>query len=269
MLKDVFAGIESEGELVADITDLSKEEKITPTDSKPEIKTEEKKEEEKEAPQGETEEQKKEREDKDALEKQKTEDELPFHKHPRFKALVDEKNAYKAKLDELEKFKEETETKLKSIETKPDSDIPEWFVEVFGENPEAYAQYQDQNKTDRDSLKSELLAELKQSSSKADADLVEGQKYIDDQVELIKEKGITFDRNSLMKAMNDEPIFNKDGNLDFITKARMLELESKSDPEKGKIIKRKISEDGTKSGEEEKPRTYRTPEEMRRTPWGA
>jgi hypothetical protein len=271
MLKDIFAGIESEGELVNDITDLSKEEKLTPTDSKPEIKTEEKKEEEeKEAPQGETEEQKKEREDKEALEKQKTEDELPFHKHPRFKALVDEKNSYKAKLEELEKFKEETETKLKSIETKPDnSDIPIWFVEVFGENPEAWTKYQEQNNTDREALKAEMLAELKQSSTKEEESIVEGKKYIDDQIELIKEKGITFDRNALMKAMNDAPIFDKDGNLDFITKAELLELKGKKDPEKKTIIKKKISEDGTQSGDEQKPRTYKTPEEVRGMSWNS
>ena len=268
MLKDVFAGIESEGELVNDITDLSKEEKLTPTDSKPEIKTEEEVEERK-APQGETEEQKKEREDKEALEKQKTEDELPFHKHPRFKALVDEKNSYKSKLEELEKFKEDTENKLKSIETKPDSDIPGWFVEIFGENPEAWTKYQDQNKSERESLKAELLAELKQSSTKEEESIVEGRKYIDDQIELLKEKGITFDRNALMKAMNDAPIFDKDGNLDFITKAELLELKGKKDPEKKTNLKKKISEDGTQSGDEQKPRTYKTPEEMRRTPWGS
>lgn len=269
MLKDVFAGIESEGEIINDVTDLSKEQKITAEESQTEIKSEEEIGKQ-EAPQGETEEQRKEREEKEALEKEKTEDELPFHKHPRFKALVDEKNSYKQELDELKKFKEETETKLKSIEIKPEnSEIPGWFVEVFGENPEAWSKYQEQNKADREALKAEVLEEIKQSSSKEEEDLSNGKKYIDDQVELIKEKGITFDRNALMKAMHDEPIFDKDGNLDFVTKARLLELEGKKDPEQKKVIKKMISDDGAKGGDEQQPRAYKTPEEMRKMPWSS
>jgi hypothetical protein len=274
MFKDVFAGIESEGEIINDVTDLSKEQKITAEESQTEIKSEEEEKEVKPSQGGEeTEEQKAEREKEEAAQKALAEEEenkLPFHKHPRFKALVDEKNAYKTKLEELEKFKEETETKLKSIETKTeDSNIPGWFVEIFGENPEAWTKYQEQNKADREALKAEVLAEVKSSSSKEEEALSEGKKYIDGQIDLIKEKGITFERNALMKAMNDEPIFDKDGNLDFVTKARLLELEGKKDPAQKKIVKKLISEDGTKGGDEQKPRTYKTPEEMRRMSWNS
>jgi len=264
MFKDVFAGVESEGEIINDIADLEKEGKETLQESQTEKKPEDKKEEEEDAPQGETEEQ------KEALKEKNTEDNLPFHKHPRFKALVEEKNAYKEKLEELERFKEETETKLKSFETKVESpEIPSWFVEIFGENPEAYAKYQEQNKADREAIKNEVIEEIKKTSTAEETALSDGKKYIEDQVELLKEKGISFDRNSLMKAMNDDPIFDKDGNLDFMTKARLLELENKKDPEKKTVIKNLISDDGAKGGEEQKPRTYKTPEQMRRMPWGS
>lgn len=69
-----------------------------------------------------------------AEEVKKTEEEnVPFHEHPRFKELVEEKNTYKSTVDELSSKIAEMEEKFGSMSSSTNStNLPPEFVELFG-----------------------------------------------------------------------------------------------------------------------------------------
>src|SRR3972149_2981832 len=117
------------------LEDIEKEQENENSEgSQPEEKKEEKKEEETEA-------------EKTAREikEQEEEDKIPFHKHPRFKALVEEKNQYKKDLDAMREEMESKFSEIKDSQSK-DSKVPAWFTELYGDNETAWQKYQEQDK---------------------------------------------------------------------------------------------------------------------------
>src|SRR3990167_5222536 len=133
----------------SELEDLKDKEKETPAETPAEKKPEEKETGE------ETAEEKVAREAKE----QEEEDKIPFHKHPRFKALVEEKNQYK---EELDKLREDVESKFSEIkESRSETvKIPSWFTELYGENEVAWEKYQEHDKETRAEIKRELREEF-------------------------------------------------------------------------------------------------------------
>ena len=61
------------------------------------------------------------------------EENLPFHKHPRFKEIIEENNKLK---DEIAKVREDVSHQFEEIK-KPQADvIPESFKKLYGDSPE-------------------------------------------------------------------------------------------------------------------------------------
>jgi hypothetical protein len=103
--------------------------------------------------------------------KQPEEENVPFHEHPRFKELVEEKNTYKQELEamraEIESLKT-TPPKGEVVEEQPQSNVPKEFLELYGtdatEHWEAYKRLNQQtlgNIVTRDQLSQVLREEMK------------------------------------------------------------------------------------------------------------
>jgi len=65
------------------------------------------------------------------------EENIPFHKHPRFKELIEENKKLK---EEIEQTRTEFSQKLESIKNEPTTEqIPESFKKLYGDSPEIWA----------------------------------------------------------------------------------------------------------------------------------
>lgn len=251
-IKDELNALPSDG---VKLEDIGKEEEETPTGSQPEIKSEDEKKE--------TEEEKTARETKE----QEEEDNIPFHKHPRFKALVEEKNQYKKDLDAM---REEMESKFSEIkDSQPkDSKIPAWFTELYGENETAWTKFKEQDKATREEIKREIREELKNEQEEKENASTKWNTWIDEQVTSLKDEGLKFDKNELMKIMMDYKPSDDAGNLDFKKGYEIMELLKKKDPEKSKTRK-EIVDDSGKSKSEPEAKKWFTPDDMRGVGWGS
>ena len=182
-----------------------KEEKETPTESPTETKP---KEDETESPA----EEKKEgepSEPKEGEEKEKPEVFHAFHEHPRWIAREEE-------LKELKEFRERAEPLLEKLE-KPvqeeTSEIPGWFVTLFGDNKDAWSQYRVHTTKEREELRSEILGEIEKEKSRALVEQKKQDEWVDLEVKKLKADGLKFDRDELLKVALDYLPTDKDGNI--------------------------------------------------------
>jgi hypothetical protein len=250
-IKDELNALPSDGIKLEDIGKETEEE--TSEESQPEIKSEEEKE---------TEDEKTAREAKEQEEK----DNIPFHKHPRFKALVEEKNQYK---EELDKLREDVESKFSEIkESRSETvKIPSWFTELYGDNEVAWGKYQEHDKETRAEIKRELREEFESEAKEQENSSAKWNTWIDDQVDALKDEGLKFDKNELMKVMMDYKPSDDAGNLDFKKGYEIMEVLKKKDPEKSQARKELVDDSG-KSKAEPQAKAYFTPEDMRGKGWG-
>ena len=240
---------ENEGKDLGDI--YKEEEKETPAETPAEKKPEEEEE---------TEEEKIAREAKETEEEEK----IPFHKHPRFKALVDEKNQYK---EELDKFKENMESKFSEIKESQSktTNIPGWFTELYGENEAAWVKYQEYDKQTRDEIKQEIRDEFQKEQKEKDELSSKWNSWIDEQVDSLKEDGKKFEKNELIKVMMDYKPSDDKGNLDFKKGYEIMEL-LKKNPEKAEARKKLVDESG-KSKSEPEAKKWFTPDDLKGKGW--
>ena len=147
MPEELLADIPKEGEEQNPFKTDEKE-KETPSESPTKEKTEQEK-----SPPQEGEEGKEEKPDNTP-----DEDKVPFHKHPRWKEVQEDRRQLKEQVDELTRFKEEVAPKLSRLEEQRQP-IPKWFADTFGENETAWQEFQNYDKKRRDEVKQEIYQE--------------------------------------------------------------------------------------------------------------
>lgn len=180
---------------------LEVEEEDTPTDSSSEN------EDEKQSPDSEE-------------DKQTEEDNLPFHKHPRWKQIVDKNKELSAQLEQATHRLEEINQRVSEAAT---SSVPEWFQGYYPTASENTLQrYWDSYKKDVEKqqkvLESELEVKLEQrllnKKQEEAAQQERVQEWVEDQIQELKDEGLTFKQADLVAVMEKyQP--TTDGNLDF------------------------------------------------------
>ena len=264
MEKNTLADIPLEGgdttiESINDF-DKEKEEKETPEGSQPKNKLEESTEKEPKTvdkPKKGEEEKGKEKDDK------KKEEPTPFHKHPRFTKLVEERNQYKQDLQEL---KNNMDSKFSEIEKKDSqSKIPNWFSELYGDNENAWNEYSKYDKQNRADIKKEILDEMNSKQQEVDKQQQERDSYIDQEFQALEEEGKKFSRNEFMKFMIEWKPSNDKGQLDFQKGYKMFELMNKKDPKKMAARKKIASSKSSKA--EPKSEKWKTPADLKGVGW--
>ena len=173
-----------------------------------------------------------------------TEDEskLPFHKHPRWKTIVDSNKAMKAELEEMRAFREEQRSQAQSKQ--PTSKQPAWHSKIFGDDPQAWAEFESYDGERRDQLKQEIRQELEQKQVETAAQQQRYQQLNDDAFSEMEDEGLAFDRNRLMNFIleyNEEyhnVPQNPDGTINFRSALKLMQ-QLKGDPSAEKSQERK------------------------------
>jgi len=276
-MDDFFADVKTDGvKLTDEMSDEDLQEKLdgaggekfddgdeTPTESQTETKQEE----------VEPSQQGKDEDSKDDPEpKTDGEEQLPFHKHPRWKKLNDRNR-------ELEEYKVEQERlaieqRISNIETKTKTsepiNVPEWFVAEYGDDPQTYATYLNNEKVKEDRLKSEIKKELLSDARQQQQQVKYQEEWIDKQVDSLEEEGEKFDKNKLKAFTIENHIIDpKTRYYDFKKALRFYKAESsikKDDPavkEKSKMRKAVASITTAKADGGETNREYSTAKDLR------
>lgn len=145
-----------------------------------------------------------------------SEENLPFHKHPRWQRMNEEKKALEATVNDLLAFKQQVESK--SSDSSQQSSVPEWFKNLYGDNPQVWSQYQSYEKDMRQQIKTEALNELKGEQEKQTQEVQKWNKWVDTQFDDLEDTGKTFDRNEFRKFI-----------LDYNAEYKSLPLNEKGD----------------------------------------
>lgn len=199
----------------------------------------------------------------------KVEESVPFHQHPRWKAREQE---WQEKFETMKRtYDEELGNVKKSIDSfKPQAAeaIPEWYKYYYGEDPKGYELYKQFHNGEKERIKQEALEEIRKEESKEQENTKKWNSWIEDQLKSLEDQGNKFERNKLLKQMEDYPIYGKDGLYDF-KKSYELYQKFNSTPDNSKSEARKdVASDVTsdKKGEP-KQRDYVTAKEVRRGGW--
>lgn len=254
--------------------ELEKEGEPTPTDSPSEKKDEKDTQTSAgEQAEEETEPEKKEDTPGGTAKEKSEEDNVPFHKHPRFKELIDEKNKAQEKVDQLEKlFIEVQQNQNKQTDTK-DEEIPREFTELFGENEEAWGLF----KGLLNNFTQAKLDAFEASQEKAKQEAVKQQeqvnKWRDAEFQRLQDEGKEFDKDKLRDVLvKYQPTrIDESGEvvLDFDKAYELYKVLNKkpddSQPAKDtrKEVRKKIVNDDTKTSTSEEDKEFWTPADFR------
>lgn len=177
--------------------------------------------------------------DSESLPETKTEEEegsLPFHEDPKVQAYLDRQ--LEKREDKLRgEFSQEIDD-IKKDTTEKSEKVPDWFVELYGDNQVAWDKYSEHSKNERESIKADILHEQQESVQKDKAEAEKWEKWVETEVQGLKDEGNTFDENKLKKIMLDYSPTNSDNNLDFKKGMEIYKaLEAKPDTEKSEARK--------------------------------
>ncbi|MEK7180006.1 MAG: hypothetical protein AAB706_00865 [Patescibacteria group bacterium] len=200
-------------------------------------------------------------------------EDVPFHKHPRWiereKELEElrEKDEQRSReIAELTAFKEETSKKLQ-----PTTDIPSWFVELYGDNQVAWAKYSEYERDKEDGIERRFEEKQVQKAIKQREEEKGWIEFNNREFDKLEGEGKKFDRNRLAKILLDyAPTDVETGNLDFQKGYQIYEaLEAKIDPEHS-LARKQLADTTTGSQKgEKKAKDYLTNNDLRNRSMGS
>lgn len=137
----------------------------------------------------------------------KDEENVPFHKHPRFKELTSRLKEYDEKFDSRveERVKEVLGNVSKAHEQGTDitKEIPKDFAELFGEDPKVYEKFSSFLNTVLKEHEESFLEKQTKAQQEEQEQTRKAQEHIDNEVNKLQEAGKEFDKNALIKFMLD------------------------------------------------------------------
>lgn len=157
------------------------------------------------------------------------EEDVPFHKNPRWKKIYAEnkelKSTVQAMNEKLSKL-DEIESRLQSMDKKPEG-IPSWFG---SDDPAVWESYKDDQARMFAKHREEAKAEVVEGEKRRQAEADKWKDWVKTSVdEVAEENGLDFDRdpsarNELMAVMDKYSPIDGQGNLDFRKGYELLQL---------------------------------------------
>lgn len=222
-MSDVFANVPSEGatlEIDAALDRLSAKEDKTSSESQTENKETE----------------------KPSQEGKKTpvQDNIPFHKHPRWQKTQ----------QELKELREETALlKADRVMGQPIT-VPDWWKKQYGDTPESKARYESvvQKDGELDWIKKQVLEEVENRSKTEQQTISAGEEYVSSQISEMNEEGLKFEKNSLLKFMVDfqtqfgsGALLGEDGNYDFRKSLTLMERMQPKEIDASNTVRKQVA----------------------------
>lgn len=202
--------------------------------------------------------------------KQESDENIPFHKHPRFKQLVEERKELREKVSTYEQRLNDLENRF-THQSHSAPEIPSWFVHLYGDNAEAWQLYSEYTITEKERIKNEAVQELRQSETQAAKRQEEMDNWVSENIQSLKDDGHKFDENKLLKILVDYSPTDKQGNIDFGKGLEILQklekVENIESIEKSKA-KKEIAAHTTSSVEgNTKSKKVMTAKDLRKMSW--
>lgn len=194
------------------------------------------------------------------------EDNIPFHKHPRWIEREEELKALRERDEVYER--EIAELKALSIKNEP-VNVPEWFKELYGENETAYQKYLEHEQVRTEEIKKKVIEEQEQKVKQQQDETEKWNKWVSSEYDKLESEGYKFDRDKFAKVMLDYMPTDEQNNLDFKKGYKIYEaLEPKPNPAISEA--RKQLADTVTGGQqgEKKSKDYMTPSDLRNKSWG-
>ena len=132
----------------------------------------------------------------------------PFHKNPRWQRMMAERQADRKKIEELE-------SKITSVPSSAVEPMPDWFVDMFGDNPMAWDKWQNQSRNQQQSLKQEIISEIEGKQRQEQEQIKQFESWANDELDALEDEGLTFNRDKLIQIADKFRPTNNDGLPDF------------------------------------------------------
>jgi len=169
---------------------------------------------------------------------------VPFHQDPKVQAYLNRQMETRSN-DLREEFDRElAEARAEQHVTHNDTAIPDWFVELYGENETAWDKYSKHEQARTEEIENRILARQRDEATREVQESEKWTKWVDSEMEDLVAEGHKFDRNKLTKIMLDYSPTDANNNLDFKKGIKIYEaLEGK--PDTAKSDARKVLADAT------------------------
>ena len=141
------------------------------------------------------------------------EDNLPFHKHPRFKNLIKENKELKTMLAEIN---EKLSVNPKGQEADQGNDtIPNWFKSIYGDNQELYKEFSAHSGQQQKEIVAKAVETLREEFTRPQREAEQVQTWIHDKITELHDDGEEFQEEDLISVMKEYTPFGENGQLDF------------------------------------------------------
>lgn len=189
---------------------------------------------------------------------------IPFHQHPRWIAQQSE-------LQELRDFRDKAMPLLdKLTESKPaeeNTEIPEWFTELFGENDAAWKKYRAYDMSQREQLRSEIVTEFQGQSERLAQEEKKADQWLNTEIAKLADEGLKFDRNELLKVALEYLPTDNEGNISLKKAYQIMQgVKPAPDPAKPKPAdeKKQVADKTMQKGKtDDAPKGYKTSNDLR------
>lgn len=234
MPDNIFADVEQEGTPIEDLG-AEDEQEEKPEESQTETDQEEG------TPSQEGDEESK---DDDSDNTPDEEKDLPFHKHPRWQKQQDELAEARETITELQGM-QETVNKLQENQQPQDVQLPQWWQTLAGTDEvsqKAYKQYQTDSDLNRKQIREELVKEQEESVKQQADEQKQWDSWVDGEVQNLKDEGLTFNRNELMKVAVEMQPTGEDGNISLKKAYDILQLQKAQGGNEANTERKKIAD---------------------------
>jgi len=205
------------------------------------------------------------------------ESKLPFHKHPRWQQMHDRAERAEA---EVNKLRQEMQEKLSSINpsAQTPAQLPDRFVKLYGDNPEAWKLYREEQEEMVNRAVERLRQEEQQKRDQEQEAMKQANEHVSSSLQDMHDEGLDFQDNELMKFMLDFkekygalPTDDKD-NIDFRRGLQLMQEfnQAKTQVQQEKATARKRVADFTTSSKSRSAgseKTAFTSQDMKNIDW--
>jgi hypothetical protein len=193
--------------------------------------------------------------------KQDVKAEVPFHEHPRFKELIEEKNTLKSELQELRSFKEQTQPLIERFTPKDEITPPAYW----GGDADSYKLFLEDQRRLAQEAEERAVQRIKAEREGEDKRIRDANEWFEKSVSDIESSGFKVDRNKLLKTAMDFDLVDTLGRWNYKAAAEILKRDDKPiDLTEKKQVAASATSEATP---ERKPKDYLTPGILRRKGW--
>lgn len=200
------------------------------------------------------------------------ENNVPFHKHPRWKEMHEKTKRQDAELAELREFKQRAAQDLEKfkpfLENQKQVEVPKWFSDLYGNNVEAYKEYAkreaEQEKTRIERVKEELRQESLRAAEEKNKESEYWNNWLDTSLNELESQGKKFDKNELIKFALEYQPTNANGIIDLGKAYDLLQKVKAAEVSKKTEVKKVIAANTVpKTGGEAPSRDYAIPSDFK------